>query len=166
MHRNFIAAAAIVLAPTSVMAVTANPLSNNNLSAGDYTFVIPTPGVDFTPGVDGVFTFVADDAARRVTATLLGYSDANDGATPPGPDMVVTINGVTASVGTPVEFDLPQGSSFDFSYALPAGVGEIKAISTSFEVNSAVVPLPAGFPLILAGVGALGLVARKKRRDA
>jgi len=33
------------------------------------------------------------------------------------------------------------------------------------EINSAAVPLPAGFPLLLAGLGCFGIVSRKRRRS-
>jgi hypothetical protein len=44
--------------------------------------------------------------------------------------------------------------------------GGVELASTKMTVNVAPIPVPAALPLLLAGLGGLGLAARRKRKAA
>jgi len=88
--------------------------------------------------------------------------------------------GIYDATGTPVAGSTVAQNSVNYGFLpgapLGAGLFDIKMTalsftgnelaSTSITVNVAPVPVPAALPLLLAGLGGLGLVARRKRKAA
>jgi len=99
-----------------------------------------------TPGVNeftGVFTGVYDLVGATDTLAIILNTSASCG------------NGFTCDFGDTagVNFNLPQGVSFNSN--LGSGV---------FLTQSSATPLPAALPLFATGLGAIGLLGRRRKR--
>ncbi len=73
----------------------------------------------------------------------------------------------TASFGDPLQFHgfVSDTAFTSVSILNPAGSDYILFDNVRFGGNVAPVPLPAGLPLMMAGVGALALLKRRKKRQ-
>ncbi|GMG81219.1 hypothetical protein LNKW23_04310 [Paralimibaculum aggregatum] len=100
-----------------------------------------------------------------VTALGLQYVDVNED------ELAVTVDGTMRALRESADGD-PRDGFFGFTTTVPVSsivfTHEIVYFTDYFEFDdlafgaaSAEVPLPAGLPLLLAGLGALGLAARR-----
>jgi len=88
--------------------------------------------------------------------------------------------GTYDATGTPVAGSTVAQNSVNYGFIpgapLGAGIfdfkmtafsfGGVELASTKMTVNVAPIPVPAALPLLLAGLGGLGLAARRKRKAA
>ncbi|MEP1198253.1 VPLPA-CTERM sorting domain-containing protein [Tateyamaria sp.] len=118
------------------------------------------------------------------TAGTAGYSDLGSGnsygthiySAPSGTLMQAFSVSLTSAALTDIN-SLLSGSNYDFligshlltvgstAERLWSGSGFLPAASLTLETTPPV-PLPAGLPLLLAGLGAFGIAARRKRKAA
>ncbi len=74
--------------------------------------------------------------------------------------------GFTSTTQTFVAFDAPievdAGETFKLFFSVPPGLNEADILSLDFDVVVApAIPLPAGLPLMMAGIGAFVWMRRK-----
>ena len=127
-------------------------------------------GVDATINVEGVTDILLDFAANTLTVTL------NTVLTMPTWN-ATTFNGLHVMLGSGGSFTgfslvssdiAPVTTSFDPDelFINWAGASYLNGNTLSFDIGyaaPAAVPLPAGLPLMAAGVGALAVLGRRRR---
>ncbi len=132
--------------------------------------------VDGLPGSDGGLTFVGDDQSGTwsisqaildvYTNVMITFKSADSNADPvPSSIVGYLVNTTAGDYNAPSAFEDSTGY-FDISHAslfvsgVNAGCDPITEICGP-PVNE--VPLPAGLPLLLAGLGAMGILSRRKK---
>jgi hypothetical protein len=168
-------AAALFLAPAAAMSTTVTTIAPNQISVG-YT----SAGADLVLGPLDLATnpiaITALFGGSNIDGSLAFDVFSSTGA--PGARGSVNINIVADNEtfigtfdGTPLNFVQVAGdyvASFQTAFS---GPGDLASFfldfsgfdpGDQFQVNVSAVPLPWTLPLLLAGLGGLGLVARRK----
>ncbi len=153
---------------------TASALFNVDFGATDdlyfsfMSMILPTN--DAFIGNDNPTAYqIVDSGIFQGTSISVYTNDAWDAGTeennfqglpfsPNGGDATDT-NGVIARLGNLLFVD-GQTRGAEFGPVGPAGLGDATLIAT---IEVAAVPLPAGLPLMLAGLGAFGIAKRRKK---
>ena len=104
-------------------------------------------------GAEEVFDFAADGIP--VFAALSAQSGTSQDLTG------LVTSSVSNGLGT-LTYDAGGSQFTDFSFNHTQFAGNIGFILSNIEVDVAPVPLPAGLPLLLAGVGVLGFMRKRK----
>lgn len=141
-------------------------------------FAMFVPSNDTFIGNDDPFAYEIFDAAGNVIEQIIEITaesiwDAGTeinqliGAAAPGQDITLGDDegGLIANLLDIVGSGGGDNDGFDDLASLfgVAGAGDITANTVLFTVEVAAVPLPAGLPLMLAGLGAFGIAKRRKK---
>lgn len=120
----------------------------------------------------------ASEAPQRVTFTLDWLIEGQGGITDPATDSASSLGTVgfgegasgsnllsesVAVTGTDGGAEGSLGDTFTYSFNLDGLEAATFNMSTSSQAEANVIPLPAGLPLLLAGLGALALLRRARR---
>ena len=177
--RAILATTALVLAPMAASAVTVSEadLVANSPFSGTATFLAPggTGGPTSTLGNEIVFEFTATENLTISDIELfgLGESIAMDGMTVSfrntrdgGASSTFTITDLgffAFGAGTLPGFDIGAGEEFSVVFERSGPIEDSVAVTIDFGTlaNAVAVPLPAGAPLMLLGLGALYAARRR-----
>ena len=123
---------------------------------GNAIFDLHTPGGHFnTPGTKGGFDFYLDSSDTNEGEVAVSYSGA------------VTLAGSERGIDTfttmMIDFTGLEGGALTDMVRFNSDLDSLLVAGDLTPVDVANVPLPAGLPLLLAGLGLLGLQRRKSR---
>ncbi|WP_425039343.1 VPLPA-CTERM sorting domain-containing protein [Primorskyibacter sp. S187A] len=148
-------------------AVRQGPFTTSNTTApasGTYTLGFDkavteiTFSLDYLTNLFGPSETISD---FRVDGTLIDLTSANYTGTTTSLDDVTDVISTTVRRGTGV-FTYSGGPFSSLSFVHEQNPRNIGFTITSLDVTLAPIPLPAGLPLLLAGLGGLALMARRK----
>lgn len=146
--------------------------NNNEIDAGSEAVIVTFTGLVKILGFAGMLTYFDDAAVKQGSTEAVQLEYSTDGGSS------------WLGLGTYIAYALESGSPFDtvgLAYlenlsiianavrftATGTGAGDDGSLNvTAAALTVAPVPVPASFPLMLAGIGALGLAARRKRKSA
>jgi len=152
----------------------------NFTSAPGYTlsqFLLSNPGTSILTGSAGDLSRALDTAAGGTMLELTGQVSVINGQTftvqhddglqlMVGGLLVVNVPGPTAPVVTTVTYTGPTGTfAFDLVYGECCGAPAVLATSLPLQAAPAV-PEPETYAMLLAGLGLMGFVARRRKQRA
>ena len=136
---------------------TSNATSEGTASSGTFTALIDGVAVSESGGgnVRGPFNIAVNDLDPN--DLLVGFGSMSFPSVATGDQVTFSASGLRFAYTDP----LPGIADGPFQ-ALMVDFNAV-AISDTVSIDLAPIPLPAGLPLLLAGLGGLGLLARRQR---
>ena len=162
-----LSAALLALAPITASALTV-PVSVTGAGFDSFTAMLnPGDQVDFafsvTPPAGYKLKFDFGLSGSGLYADVQDVTYSVDGSTPATWDSLDLIAGVVGA-GSAVAGGPTTDSDFVVSFY--DGVSNQVAVTMTYAASLVPVPVPAALPLLLAGLGALGVAGRARRKAA
>jgi hypothetical protein len=152
---NLFASTAGGLGATTLINITTDGVPNSQAAAENAALAAFNAGVDGI-SFEAVGTGVSSVSALANMARIAGLGTSGDATTG------VVVNDLSAIPNaTTTGFVIPVSSFEGYQAAIAAKIGQIVIDTGGGPTDPNVIPLPAGLPLLLVGLGALAVVRRR-----